>query len=75
MRHEPCCLECYTQGPVQLVTADALLAAGHKIDSLQPKVQLNVAAFKDRTHADCELLATVFAFLEAVGAQRLLDAS
>jgi hypothetical protein len=51
---------------VQLVAADTLLAASHKVDGLQPQVQLNMAAFKDGANANGELLAAVFAFFEAM---------
>ena len=66
VRHEPSALERDAQGPVNLVAADALLTGRHQVNGLQPKMQSDVAVFKDRAHADGELGAAIAALLEAV---------
>src|SRR5262249_28948338 len=45
--HEPRSLQGDPESAVELVRTDALLAGGHKVDRLEPQVQLDVAVFED----------------------------
>jgi hypothetical protein len=47
---------------MQSVNADTFLAGAHEKGGHEPLVQGNFRAFKENTHSNAELLATVFAF-------------
>ena len=71
MAKEPSALVGHFQGAVHLVGANALLAAAHKVDGLQPLVERNVAFLKNGAHADGELAFAVRALVEAVALNAL----
>src|SRR5258706_12787792 len=50
----------------ELVRADPFLVGGHKEDRLEPKVQRQLAIFKDRAVANRELLAAIAALVGAI---------
>ena len=56
MAHEPCGLVADVHHPVELMGADAFLAAGHQVEGLQPLVQGDLAALHDGAHRDREIL-------------------
>ena len=63
--HEPRGLESDAKGAVELVRADALLAARHQVEGLQPEVQRNVALLEDGADGHPELAAAGIALVEA----------
>ena len=65
MRHEPSGFQGHAQGPVQLVRANALLAGAHQVDSLKPKVQLDMACLEDGPDLDGKGLAAGVALVSA----------
>lgn len=65
MPHEPCSFEGDTQGPVKLVSANALLAGRDEEDRLQPDMQLYMARLENGPDLDGEGLAARIALVEA----------
>lgn len=63
--YEPCRLESDSKGAVQLVRADALLAASDQIERLEPKVHWDVGLLEDGPDSHAELLAADVALVEA----------
>src|SRR5664279_824621 len=62
--HEPSSLVGHLQSAMKLMSADALFAGRHQVSSLEPDMQLDVAALKDGAHGHSE-----FAFAGATAAQ------
>src|ERR1700680_109445 len=52
--HEPCRFVLDLQGPVQLMCADAFLAAGQQMSGLKPFVQFDMAALENRSNRNCK---------------------
>jgi len=50
---------------VELVGAHALLATAHQVHGLKPDMQGKFGLFKDRTHANCELLFAIATLFQA----------
>jgi hypothetical protein len=65
MTEEPSGLHATAEGPVKLASADALLAAAHQMDGLQPEPERHMGRFKYGPHANGERLAAGIAFVEA----------
>src|SRR6266513_962710 len=63
--HEPCRFVGHAEGAVELMRAHALLGRTEKQHSLQPDVQLDLGAFKDRPYGYCELLTAILALPKA----------
>jgi hypothetical protein len=55
MFHEPRGFVGNLQSAMKLVRADAFLAARHQMSGLEPSVQLDMTALKDRSYGDGEL--------------------
>src|ERR1700730_6703533 len=55
MLHKPCGFVSYLQRAVELVGADALLAAGHQMRGLEPLVQRDMTALEYGPDRHCEL--------------------
>src|SRR5258706_10875651 len=73
MAHEPCSLEGDAKSAVELVRADALLAAGDQIERLQPEMQRHVALLEDGADSDAELAPAGIALVEAKAGRLALE--
>ena len=63
--HEPSGLQGNAQSPMQLIGADALLAAGYQEDSLKPEIHRDMAGFENGANLDGKGLAAVIALVSA----------
>ena len=63
--HVPSGAQSNANGAVKLIAANALLAAAHHDDSLQPEMHRNVAVLEYRADFDSERLAAGIAFVHA----------
>lgn len=66
MRHEPCGLESYSQGSVELIRADSPLRRAHQVDCREPDVKGDVAVLEDGPDPDSEPLSAYVALVEAL---------
>ena len=66
---EPCRLHASAERPLKLARRDALLVAGHEVESLQPNMHGDVAGLEDGSDSHGELLPARVAFVKA-GASR-----
>lgn len=69
MSHKPRGFVLNAEGALQLVAAASLLAGTYQVNRLQPLMKRNLAALKDCADSCRELLAAVFALVDA-GAMR-----
>ncbi len=65
VRHEPSGFEGNAKGAVKLIRGNALFAADHQEDRLQPDMHFDVAGFEDGSYLDGERLAAVVALVNA----------
>ena len=65
VRHEPCGLEGYAQGPGKLVAGNALFGRAKQVHRLQPKVHGDVAVLENGADFDGELLPALVTLPEA----------
>ena len=65
MCEKPCRLDRDVAFAGDLVTTDALLAAGHQVNCHQPLAERDLAVLKDRPDANRKLLAALLALVDA----------
>src|SRR4051812_22462140 len=75
MHQEPSGFHAAIERPLNLSSADALLALANKVDRLQPKMQREMAVLEDRADPHGKGLAAGVALAEARAARLALKAS
>src|SRR5580658_7400209 len=74
MPHEPRGTIGNAKRAMQLMSAEAFLAARHEVKALKPHVQGDMASFHDRPHGDREIFpASLLGAAEQAGAFRLIS--